>query len=233
MKSFVMAVGALAFAAGSSHAALFSFASDRNSDGPTFSGIAPGVITDGRPDDTSGGVTVMFLIDRDNDGPGVAQAISSRFEYNAVVTGYQVTPFGAAFIHSFTLDGTMSIVDAATNDVIVAINFDNALMSSWSNSASSLGRSAQMQDNVDTDPGLSFSTFGAAADLAFEQLTDIGFSLTNVRLENGNRVPVIGGQPGTPWLAEASFSGSSVIPAPGALALASMAAVVITRRRRN
>ncbi len=232
MKNIMSAVGALALAAGAANAALFSFASDRNADGPTFSGLAPNVITDGRPQDGDGAVTTLFLVDRDEDGAGPVQAIASRFEYNAVVTNYQAVVFGGQFSHQFTLDGSFSIVDVNTNQPIFTVNFDNAFLSSWSNSMASLGRSAQMQNNDDSDPGLTFQTFGVLADVDVSDLRDFGFSLSNVRLANGNRVPVTANGLGTPWRAEGSFS-AHAIPAPGAVALGALGALVITRRRRN
>jgi len=231
MKTFMTAVGAFALAAGAANAALFSFASDRNADGPTFSGLAPAAITDGRPQDGDGAVTVTFLVDRDDDGPGVAQSIAARFEYDAVVTGYQVAAFGGQFSHQFTLDGSFSIIDASTNLPIFVASFDNAFFSSWSNLQASLGRSAQMQDNDDSDAGLTFATFGTLADIDVSQSRDFGFSLSNVRLANGNRVPIGGNGLGTPWRAEGSFSAHAV-PAPGAIALAAMGGLVIARRRR-
>jgi len=232
LKTFVSVVSALAFASGSADAALFSFASDRNADGPTFSGLGFNAITDGRPQDTDGVVNTTFLVDRDEDGPNPAQSIPATFEYNAVVTNYQVVPFGGQFVHQFTLDGSFSVLDAGTGAPLLVVNFDNAFLSSWSNSQVVLGRSAQMQNNGDADRGLTFSTAGSLADIEVSQLCSFGFSLSNVRLQNGNRVPVVAGILGTPWQAEASFSGSA-IPAPGACALAAVSALIIGRRRRD
>lgn len=231
MKNIVLAVGAIALAAGAAQAALFSFASDRNPDGPTFSGLASSVITDGGPQDANGAVTVSFLVDRDDDGPGVAQVIEGRFEFNAVITAYSVVGFSGQFNHQFALDGSMSIIDTATNLPVFVAAFDNALFSSWSNSQASLGRSAQMQDSDESDLGLSFATFGALADIDVSAQRDFGFSLSNVRLANGNRVPVNQGALGTPWRAEGSFSAHAV-PTPGALALGALGGLVMARRRR-
>ncbi len=231
MKNFVLAAGALALAAGAAQAAHFSFASDGNPNGPTFSGLAGSVITDGRPQDADNAVTVNFLVDRDEDGPGVAQSIAARFEYSAVITNYSVAPFAGQFNHQFSLQGTFSIIDASTDQAVFVASFGNALFSSWSNSAASLGRSASMQGNDDTG-ALTFATFGALSDIDVSQLRDFAFSLSNVRLANGNRVPVEQGALGTPWKAEASFSAHAV-PAPGAITLAGLGGLVMARRRRN
>ena len=88
-----------------------------------------------------------------------------------------------------------------------------------------------MQGNDDTG-ALTFATFGALSDIDVSQLRDFAFSLSNVRLANGNRVPVEQGALGTPWKAEASFSAHAV-PAPGAITLAGLGGLVMARRRRN
>jgi MYXO-CTERM domain-containing protein len=107
------------------------------------------------------------------------------------------------------------------------------LFSSWSNSANQLGRSGQIQANDQADPSLSFSTGGVLADIDVSQQRDFAFSLSNVQLANGNRVPVTANGISTvPWSAEGSFS-ASAIPAPGALALAGLGMIATARRRRN
>jgi len=232
MRCFILGCGALAIAAGSSHAALFSFASDRNQDGPTFSALAVNAVSDGRALDANGAITIDFLADRDNDGPGAAQSVASEFEFAANITGYQMVAFGGQFIHNFTISGAFSVIDAGTEAVIFQATFNNALFSSWSNSANQLGRSGQIQANDQADPSLSFSTGGVLADIDVSQQRDFAFSLSNVQLANGNRVPVTANGISTvPWSAEGSFS-ASAIPAPGALALAGLGMIATARRRR-
>lgn len=232
MRCFILGCASLALAAGSAHAALFSFASDRNQDGPTFSALAVNAVNDGRSLDANGVITVDFLADRDNDGPGAAQSITSNFEFAANITSYQVVAFGGQFIHNFTLSGAFSVVDASNQQVIFHAMFNNALFSSWSNSANQLGRSAQIQANDQADPTLSFATAGALADIDVSQDRDFAFSLSNVQLANGNRVPVTpNGISQVPWSAEGSFS-AAAIPAPGVLALGGLGLIATARRRR-
>ena len=131
MRNLSLAIAALAFAAGSAQAALFSFASDRNTDGPTFSALASNTVSDGRTLDANGIISVDFLADRDDNGPIAAQSILARFEFSANITSYQPVPFAGQFIHNFTLSGGYNIIDDATNAVIFSATFSNALFSSW------------------------------------------------------------------------------------------------------
>ncbi|MFZ4574111.1 MAG: hypothetical protein ACOYN0_06915 [Phycisphaerales bacterium] len=233
MRCFIMGCSALAIAAGSSHAALFSFASDRNQDGPTFSALAVNAISDGRSLDANGVISVDFLADRDNDGPGAAQSVEAQFEFAANITSYQVVAFGGQFIHNFTISGAFNIVQpGAQPTVIFHAMFNNALFSSFSNSANQLGRSAQIQANDQADPSLMFATGGVLADIDVSDQRDFAFSLSNVQLANGNRVPVsANGITAVPWSAEGSFS-ASAIPAPGVLALGGLGLIATARRRR-
>lgn len=233
MRTFTMGCLALAVAAGSANAALFSFASDRNQDGPTFSAIAVNSVNDGRGFDANGAVTVDLLADRDGDGPQGPQVVAGRFEFAASITSYSVVNFAGQFIHNFTLNGAFSIIDDSTNAAIFTATFQNALFSSFSNTANQLGRSGQIQANDGADPTLAFATAGVLADIDVSADRSFGFSLSDLQLANGNRVPVsANGITNVPWTSEGSFSAAAV-PSAGSAALMGLGLLTAARRRRG
>jgi hypothetical protein len=234
MRSFTMGCLALSVSAGCANAALFSFASDRNQDGPTFSAIALNAVNDGRGLDADGAVTVDLLADRDGNGPMGAQVIAGRFEFAATITNYAVANFAGQFIHNFTLSGAFSIIDNSTNAAIFTATFQNALFSSFSNTANQLGRSGQIQSNDAADPALGFTTAGALADIDVSAERSFGFSLSDLQLSNGNRVPVSAtGITNVPWTSEGSFSAAAAsVPSTGSAALMVLGLMTAARRRR-
>lgn len=235
-RNTVGAVLALAVAAGSANAAFFSFASDRNPDGPTFAGNTSRstLIRDGRPFDGNNQVTISFLVDRDEDGPGAPEAIEARLEFEGDVGGYLLLNRTSRFLHTWDFNGGFRVVEQATNQTIFQASFGAALVTSLSESRTLMGVSATIENNIDADPSLSFTTAGRLADIDVSQSKSFAFTLTNLRQQgNALRVPVVqsnfGGE--GPWISEGSFS-ARAIPTPGALALAGMGMLVAGRRRR-
>jgi len=232
MRQAILGSALLACLAGSANAAIFSFASANNGDGPTFSALTINSLSDGRTLDANGVVTLNFLADRDGSGPGAAQSIVSEFRFTASVSGYSVFNFGGQFVHNFSLSGSFSILDLSTNQPIFQSTFSNAVMSSLSNSSTLLSRSATIQANDESDPGLTFTTSGALGDIDVSQQRDFSFALSNLQMTSGARVPVnAGGITQAPWTADASFT-ASAIPGPGALALMGLGTLIGARRRR-
>jgi hypothetical protein len=235
-RSAFGAVLALAVAAGSANAAFFSFASDRNPDGPTFSGNTSRstIIRDGRPFDADNQITITFLVDRDEDGPGAPEAIESRLEFEGDIGAYLLLNRGSRFLHTWDFEGGFRVIEQATNQTIFQASFGAALLTSLSESRSNMGVSATIENNVDADPSLTFTTGGRLADLDVSQSQSFAFTLTNLRQQgNALRVPVVQNNFGGdgPWISEGSFS-ARAIPTPGALALAGMGVLVAGRRRR-
>lgn len=235
-RSAVGGVLALAVAAGTANAAFFSFASDRNPDGPTFSGNTSRstIIRDGRPFDADNQITITFLVDRDEDGPGAPEAIESRVEFEGDIGSYLLLNRGARFLHTWDFEGGFRIIEQATNQTIFQASFGAALVTSLSEARTTMGISATIENNIDADPSLTFTTAGRLADIDVSQSKSFAFTLTNLRQQaNNQRVPVVqsnfGGE--GPWVSEGSFS-ARAIPTPGALALAGMGLLVAGRRRR-
>lgn len=246
MKLFslcAISAGVLISASTANAAITFSFASDTNPDGPTFNGFTPAgggnTLRDGAPFDSSGAVEVGLLVDANGDLPGGATTFTSRLLFNGSTTGYNVTGFGGAFTHSWTMTGSIEFIETGSNLTVLTINFTNALFSSFSDSMANLGTSATIQGNRLTDPSLSFvagqplNGLGiTSASLSANQ--SFGFSLSDIRTAAGGASPVEVGLNGswpTAWISEGSFS-AAAIPAPAVLALFGIAGTVGMRRRR-
>lgn len=221
--------------AGAAQASFFSFASDRNPDGPTFAGATtgPGVVRDGRPFDGNNSVSVNFLADLDEDGPNAPQSFDARFEFDGNLSGYQMISFGTRFVHVFNLDGAFSVINNADDTTLFQATFRGATFASISNSAGLLGQSASLSNDDAADASLVFTTGGALAGVGVDSSRDFVFTLTNLRLSgNGGRVGVTpGGSVSGPWIAEGSFSAQAV-PSAGSLALLGLGLGAMGRRRR-
>ena len=226
----------MVLAAGAANADFFSFASGGNPDGPTFRGgpgsVPFGVISDGSSLDLGGSVTVDFLWDQDEDGPGAAVVIPSTFTLTATSGTYQTTSFAGQVIHNFTMSGNYTFRRQSDNAVVMTVNFANALFTSWSTSTAELGQTATLISNIDVDPTLTFTAGPALGSAAFTQSPDFAFTLTALRDNNGGRAGTTpNGGFAEAWRSEGSWS-AQAIPAPGALALAGIAMVSVARRRR-
>lgn len=215
---------------GAAQAGFFSFASDVNPDGPTFASLSASQLRDGRPFDLNSSVRVDVLYDADEDGPAGPTVIPATFEASTTVRSYTVIPFGGQFIHAWTLAGTYRLKDLSGTQIFVA-EFSKAVLTSWSESASLLGTSASLQDNINADSSLDFLTSGALAGAPIGN-PNFSFSLTALTQQGGARVPVAtDGSFLTPWKSEGSWS-AQAIPMPGTLALLGIGAGMVGRRRR-
>lgn len=230
MTSYLVTALGVCALSGVAQAGFFSFASDTNPDGPTFSSASPGQVREGAPLDLSGAVRVDLLYDADEHGPGGSTTITSTFAFTAVTLNYTVIPMGGQFIHAWRLQGNYQFIDAGGTTVLDAA-FSHAVLISWSDSASLLGTSASIQDNADTDPLLTFTMGGALAG-APTQSPNFAFSLSGLTTLTGGRVPVNpAGAFGANWKSEGSWS-AQAIPTPASLTLLGGAAAASRRRRR-
>lgn len=235
-RTTAIAVGAAL--AGAAHADFFSFASDMNPNGPTFSGpptLPPGIgfFTDGQHMNIDHMVMVDLLWDADEDGPGGPVAIPAMFSFRANFNTYNMFPVAGSFVHAYTANGFADFVDPQTFERILRINFNNALFTSWSNSPGLWGETATLQDHEGTDPNIVFLTGGPLAGRDLSMSEDFGFTLTAMETMDGGRVPIApDGSILDTWMSEGSFSAHAT-PAPGALALAALGAVSVLRRRRS
>lgn len=233
MRNAFTAIAALTLAAAAAQATTFSFSSDRNTDGPTLASLASGSVRDGRPFDLGGTVIVDFLYDVDEDGPAGPGIIPASFELDASVTGYAMTPFAGNFIHSWTLEGTFRFIELTSGEAFFSAAFGNALLTNFSDSPTLLAASGSLLSNSSADPALTFTTAGPLAGMDVSAGEDFSFSLSALRgSADGARVPIAAdGGFLTSWKAEGSWSARAV-PAPGAMALLGLGAMILARRQR-
>lgn len=222
--------------AASANAAYISFASDTNSGGPTFisNNTQLPSFRDGGPSTLGGKVALRLLLDVDEDGPGAATVYDVHMNFNATLTNYNAHNFSGNWIHEYTSFGRYEFVDANTGNLLLGVNFSNALFTSWSSSSDFLGTSASLQSNLGPDDDTSID--GSLSQF-FPTMTDWAFTLTNLRATTtkpGDVVPV--GNSGVhryDWKSEGSYSATlTPIPAPGAIALAGLGGLLAARRRR-
>lgn len=233
-----LSVALLASLAGTAKADFFSFASDRNGQGPIFQGIpidppGSGGIADAGPINPSGRVTTDLLWDADQNGPNPAIVIPAYFTFQAGLTNSQLTPIAGGFLESWTASGVYQFHDPLTNAVILQVQFNNAAFVSFSDSPNFLGETATLQSSGSTDAGLTFTGFGPLAGRDLSGLRTQSFTLTALRGAQGGRAPVAQGGLVLPgWVSEGSWSASAV-PAPGALALGGFGCMLTFRRERR
>lgn len=223
----------LALAAGSAQAAFFSFASDTNQNGPTFrnTGANGSTLNDGGTLNTNGSVNGPLLADLDEDGPNAPISINARFTFNGSLSNYQAISLSSGFLHTFRVNGTFSFLDAATSGNVMTATFANAVFASYSNTASTLGRTASIQANAGTDPTLAFSFGGALGTESLPEDENFVFTLTSLRNSSGGFVTVTPNGTLGDLRSEGSFS-AAAIPAPGAVALLGLGGLIVARRRR-
>ena len=222
--------------AATANAAYISFASDTNHAGPTFISNNTQVPTfrDGGPATVGGKVALKLLVDADEDGPGPAVSYDIFMNFNATLTNYNAHNFAGSWIHEYTAFGRYEFVDANSGALLLGVNFNRALFTSWSATQGFLGTSATLQSNLGPDDDGQYE--GSLVN-QFSIVNDWAFTLTNLRatsVKPGDVVPV--GNDGShryDWKSEGSYSATlALVPAPGALALAGLGGLIAARRRR-
>jgi len=248
---------ALAAAAGSARATLFSFASDVNSNAYTFAGTA-GVAGTFNITDFSRPNTFNLLVD-DNNGPMPTVSVPVEFRAALVASGGTSTNIGGSlFQHSYRVSGNFGFYDMMGNPLLtvnIGAGAPGVLSvpgtsSQWSSSGAVLGADS-FADVTYTATQAFVTALGGSANAALYGITlgasssassvgpdDFSFSLTVINSGAPGvavNIDAITRAPTTSWRSESSFSGSATggIPAPGSTALLAVAAGLILRRRRS
>lgn len=256
-STLIASATSLLFAAGAAQAQFFSFASDTDAASWTFTyDPQTGTITDA--DDSAD--PVVLLID-DRNGPAAAAGVSAEFEADFTIAAQAAVPLsGSDFLHIYTVNGSFEfLVDVGAGlQTAMRIDFRDATLTArgsrdqWYSTATIAGG-----DSVDNDTRVSYSFFQPlldsvpnAAELGLAVGTSVGpddfsFDLTSINTSglvpfdpatdpDSVGVPTGGaGQlPTDVFWSEGSFSGSAVIPSPGAAALLGLGGLAAARRRR-
>lgn len=219
----LLVVAVLAPATAEAQRVCFSFASDRNSDGPTFFGQPPVNVRDGSPVDPSGSVVVELWVQPFcNSGPLFSRKV--QVLYRTEIGPYQPFPFLGGFANTWNAEGLVRFIDLATSSVFLDIEFHRGLMTSWSTAPDLLGPTATVQDSEDLDPNIQFiagpellailAAAGYPAGL-LDVGEDFAFTMTNIREPGPGGaaavVPIVvaTGELLDRWVAEGSFSAAA------------------------
>lgn len=196
-----------AFAVDSIH---FSFASDDDHDSPTWVSNGSDVL------DSVAEVDLMVDFNEDASG-GVVIFPTQAFLF-VQLGEYKVLGFGGNFLHIWTVSGRIDFIhrDATAFSPLLTLGFSNALLTSWSPSANTLGETLTLQTSESTDP---FTTMFPQTLLEGIGVTtsqtangeDLALTFTDVRNDNENGLPRIDtkGRFLEGWKAEGSFSAAA------------------------
>lgn len=242
IESLACAGVSLVLASGA-QAAFFSFASDNDHTSYTFRGTGGALSNANDPADPQ-----TLLVD-DNNGPLGALAFDVNFVANVQLSylGSSALPLPGKYSHSYNLSGTFSFVDRNTaapvltiqvqGGLLTAVGSGNNLVSptSWDDTAT-----VQFSDRFGvvtyTWNGPNLPAYGLISGFSSTTGDDGAFTLTSLIGPNGGLGVSVNPQTGLPsaqWFSEGSFSGqTTIVPAPGAMVLAGLAAGLVGRRRR-
>ena len=189
--------------------------------GRTVTVMQANLLFDGGPFNVDGIVNPRMLVQPFCDvGPIFTRPVIMRL--NSLHWAYVPTPFLGNTIHNWALKGTVFFIHAPTNTLFLQIDFNQALLTSWSPAAGAVGATATLQDSERTDPNILFTPGPEllnimaiagfpAGNLNFGE--DFAFTLTNIH-------PIGGPGPFFPpldpagnwmidWLADGSFSATA------------------------
>lgn len=236
-KATGAAAAAIFALAGSANAAFFSFASDTADHNWTFTGSGANV-----NNATTATDPVVLMID-DNNGTQTPLQISTQFSANATLSfAGDVALGGGVFSHNYLANGSFSFRDIASGTLLLTVNFQDALFTARGNANSWFTTAALQGDNN----GGSVTYIWSGASLPLYNLTpgstpgDFAYGLST--LNSSGIIPYNGQSPGvglgsdhlpsSQWWSEASYSGSTLVPAPGVLAMLGLSGLAAARRRR-
>ncbi len=214
----------------------FSFASDVNSDGPTFRGDAGGGVVD----------TVrnpLGLLVDDANGPLPTLSFDdTKFYADFQLTHDSSITLGTGqMLHTYRLDGSFRFDAVQTMSVEIENGLFTALggAATWGSSASIQASSEAGSTVTYTWERESYPAYNLFTGLSTQQNTDASFTLTNLLsftafgTEPGVDLDPQSFLPNEKWQSEGSYSGSAFfIPAPASVALLGAGGLIATRRRR-
>lgn len=224
-------------------AAFFSFASDNDHTSYTFRGTGGTLNNANDPADPQ-----TLLVD-DNNGPLAALSFDVNFVANVQLSylGSSALPLPGKYSHSYNLSGTFSFVDRTTSVPLLTIQVQGGLLTAIGNgnnlvTPTSWDDTAAMQFSdrygvvTYTWNGPNLPGYGLFGGFSSTTGDDGAFTLTSLVGPTGGLGVSVNPQTGLPsaqWFSEGSFSGqTTIVPAPGAMALAGMATLVLGRRKR-
>jgi hypothetical protein len=188
-----------------------SFASDDFHEGPTFTGYASKI---------QGKARVDLMLDQQGDFEGGVVIFPSWFTFEAEMVQYQVIPWGANFLHIWDLKGSFSFNHydpILGSPFLLGTQFDNAVLTSLSPSATQAGATMTLQDSQSADANVVFrdgGPFEAVVNLTYpDDYVGLGsgfaFTFTHVRVGDFGTTPpdLSGGKFKDEFRAEGSFSG--------------------------
>jgi hypothetical protein len=237
MLNRVACLAALTLAAGSAHAAFFSFASGSASGAWTFTGSGANFSSG------LGAMPVTFLID-DRNGVLPTIQVSSRFEASITLSHAGSLPLGGGtFSHNYLANGSFTLIDAAAGTPLLTTQFNNALFTARGGEASWF-TTAALQGDGNGNGSVNMMWSGAnlpGYGLTPGPLAEASFAFAMAALNTSGAIPYnfqnpgaplgAGSLPSTTWWSEASFT-AAAIPAPGAGMILLMAGAFAARRRR-
>jgi len=243
--------------AGTAHGALFSFASDDDSDAFTFRGTAATGTSFTMAHARTPRDRVTLKID-DENGVRPTVSLAVGFTSNLTVSWVGSVGTGSAQTHAYSVTGTFSFVDVNTGAELLTINLAGqspaglaigGTMTQWASSGTVFGSDSGGGGSVSyvTVPALFTAGTAAGADLTQYGIQggvnatsigpdDFGFSLTIVNAAGGPvGIDPTSRLPTAMWNAEGSYSGAARwgVPSPGAVATFGLALLVVGSRRRR
>jgi uncharacterized protein (TIGR03382 family) len=236
-KTTLAAAATLLTLAGSANAAFFCFASDTADHAWSFTGNG-GALNNA----TTATDPIVLMID-DNNGTQTPLQISTQFTAQAALTFAGDVPLGGGtFSHNYLASGSFSFRDIASGTLLLTVNFEGALFTARGN-ANSWFTTGALQGDFN---GASVTYTWSGASLPLYNLNpgtspgDLAFGLSV--LNSSGAIPYNGQAPGAnlgadhlpnaQWWSEASYTGTTFIPAPGTLALLGLSGLAAARRRR-
>lgn len=243
MKTVVLIAAGVCVGASVAQGAFLSFASDNDHTSYTFAGVGGSIANASDPSDPQ-----VLLVDDDNGGlPRLAFEVNFVSSFQLTYLGSSALPLPGKYIHAYSVNGTFSFVDRFTGATILtsqvqggvatAIGSGSNLVTptTWDDTAT-----LQFSDRYGvvtyTWNGPNLPGYGLLSGFSSAGDDDGAFTLTSLGRATGLGVNVNSqtGLPNGEWLSEGSFSGrTNIVPAPGAIAMAGLGAVLVGRGRRR